>query len=44
MMAAVYVLPMGVLFAAIRVASGSLLGGALIHNATNVAGDLSGFF
>ena len=44
LIAAVYVLPVGILFAAIRVASGSLLGGVLTHNATNVAGDLSGFF
>ena len=44
MMAALSVLPFGILLAATRVASGSLLGGVLTHNVTNVAGDLSGFF
>ena len=44
MIAAVYVLPLGILFAAIRMGSGSPLGGVFNHNAIIFIGDLSGFF
>ena len=43
MMGAMFVLPIGLLLAAIRVASGSLLGGVITHNATNVFGALLAF-